>query len=309
MAEKLWDLVIIGGGIAGLGAAVYAGRLQLESMLIAEKLGGTIMLTDNVENYLGFERISGMELAQRLLGHARRYPIKFVQSRATGVERHSKKHYTVLVGKESFSTKTIIFATGTEQRKLNIAGESKFAGRGVHYCALCDGALYRNKVIGIVGGSDSAAKEALLLTAYGKKVCIIYRGNKIRAEPINLEKLKKNKKITIINNTNVVEIRGNESVSSVVLDKPYKGNREFALDALFVEIGRTPLSGLARKLGAKVNEKNEIVIDRESKTGLPGVFAAGDVTDGRFKQAITAAAEGARAAYSAYRYLNEESTG
>ena len=162
--------------------------------------------------------------------------------------------------------------------------------------------MYKNKTIGVVGGSDSAAKEALLLSEYGSKVYIIYRGEKIRPEPVNMTRVMNNRKIEIINNTNVKEIKGNKFVSHVVLDKPYKGKKELPLDALFVEIGHIPLSELAKKVGVKLNE---IIIDRMARTSVPGIYAAGDVADTEFKQAITGVAEGVSAAYSAYKHLGE----
>jgi len=305
MAENMYDLVIIGGGVAGLGAALYAGRFQMKTALIAENLGGTIVLTNDISNYPGFRQITGMDLANKMEEHVKDYDVKIVESKATKIEKCKEGCFKVFTGKEHYHTKTIIFATGTEWRKLNVPGEKEFTGKGVHYCALCDGAFYKGKTIAVVGGSDSAAKEALLLTEYGKKVYIIYRKEKIRAEPINLERVNKNKKIEIINNTNIMEIKGDKFVKSVVLDKAYKGSKELKLDALFVEIGHLPLSGLAKDIGVKLNDKKEIIIGREGKTNVKGIFAAGDVVDSRFKQAITGVAEGVQAAYSAYYYISE----
>ncbi|MBI4167588.1 MAG: FAD-dependent oxidoreductase, partial [Candidatus Aenigmarchaeota archaeon] len=174
-----------------------------------------------------------------------------------------------------------------------------------HTCALCDGYAYKEKIIAVVGGSDSAGKEALLLTQWGKKVYMIYRGETIHPEPVNMKRIEANKKIEIINKTNVKEIKGEKVVSSVVLDRPYNGKNEFPLDAVFIEIGATPMSQMAEKLGVKLNEKKEIIIDRDSRTNVPGIFAAGDVVDTKFKQAITGVGEAVSAVYSAYKYVNE----
>lgn len=214
--------------------------------------------------------------------------------------------FEIFTSGEKFLSKCIIFATGTKHRKLEVPGAGKFENRGVHYCALCDGPFYRDKVVAVIGGGDSAAKEALLLANYAKKVYIIYRGEKIRPEPINAKRIEDNRKIEVITKTNVVEIKGDAKLRSAVLDREYRGSRELGVDGLFVAIGGTPLSELARKLGAESNEKGEIKIDRQAKTDVSGVFAAGDVTDTAFKQAITGAAEGVTAAYSAYRYVNEK---
>ena len=188
-------------------------------------------------------------------------------------------------------------------RKLGVPGEDEFANRGVHYCALCDGALYKNKVIGVVGGSDSAATEALLLSEYAEKVFIIYRKEKIRAEPVTAQRVERNKKIEIINNTNVTEMKGDKFLHSVILDKPYKGSNELKLDALFIQVGQIPLSDLAVAAGVKINQKKEIIINRDSETNIAGIFACGDVVDGKFKQAITGVAQAVTAAHSAYEYI------
>lgn len=306
MSEKgKYDVVIIGGGVAGLAAAMYAGRFDLKTMLLTEKMGGTIVLTDEIANYPGFKSIKGMELAEKLKEHAKAYDIKIVEKKAVDIKKCKEGCFHVFTKDDNFHTKTIIFATGTEWRKLGVPGEKEFNARGVHYCALCDGPFYKDKILGVVGGSDSAGKEALLLSEFAKKVYIIYRKEKIRAEPITFKKVESNKKIEIIPNTNVTEIKGDQKVTHVILDKPYKGNKEFKIDGLFIDIGHIPISELAKKIGVKINEKGEIVIDRKAKTNVKGVFAAGDVVDTEFKQAITGVAEGVTAAYSAYSHIND----
>src|SRR3989338_4830908 len=299
------DMAIIGGGCAGFGAAMYAGRFQLKVVVFSDNLGGTITLTDIVENYPGFKKLTGGELAEKLIEHAKDYNIDIIEEKIADVSKNGSFFLLKTEDGNEFMSKTVVFATGTIWRKLGVSGEKEFANKGVHYCALCDGAVYKNKVIGVVGGSDSAAKEALLLSEYGSKVYIIYRGEKIRPEPVNMTRVMNNRKIEIINNTNVKEIKGNKFVSHVVLDKPYKGKKELPLDALFVEIGHIPLSELAKKVGVKLNEKGEIIIDRMARTSVPGIYAAGDVADTEFKQAITGVAEGVSAAYSAYKHLGE----
>ncbi|NQV09036.1 FAD-dependent oxidoreductase [Candidatus Woesearchaeota archaeon] len=298
----MYDTIIVGAGVAGLGAAMYSGRFGLKTLLIGETMGGTIILTDTVENYPGFKKLTGMELADKLKEHALEYDVEVKEQKVVDIEK-KEDGFVVKTAKEEFETKTVIYATGTKVKKLGAKGEEEFSNKGVHYCALCDGPVYQDKVIGIIGGSDSAAKEALLLTQYGKKVYIIYRKEKIRPEPINAERVDKNDKIEIINNTNVVEIKGDKFVESVVLDKEYKGSKELKLDAVFIEIGHIVLTDLAKKLGVELNKKNEIIIDREAKTNLSGFFAAGDCVDTVFKQAITGVGEAVSAAYSAYQYV------
>jgi len=295
-------LIIIGGGVAAFAAAIYAGRLQLKTLLVGEKVGGTVLLTDEIGNYPGFKKITGLDLFRRIKEHAQDYDIEILEKRAELIERQTGG-FEVSTKEEKLKTKTVIIATGTHLRRLGVPGEEKFANRGVHYCALCDGALYKNRVIGVVGGSDSAATEALLLSEYAEKVFIIYRREKIRAEPVTAQRVERNKKIEIINNTNVTEIKGDKFLHSVILDKPYKGSKELKLDALFIQVGQIPLSDLAAAAGAEINEKKEIIINRDSETNIPGIFACGDVVDGKFKQAITGVAQAVTAAHSAYEYV------
>ncbi len=298
----MYDLIIIGGGIVCFGAAVYAGRFHLKTLLIGENTGGVIILTDKVENYPGFASISGQELFDSVKKHAEAYDIEVKEDKAEKIEK-AGDGFVVSTVDAKFETKAVLLATGTEWRKLGVPGEKEFTGNGVHYCALCDGYIYHDKVVGVVGGSDSAAKEALLLSTYAKKVYIIYRKEKIRAEPINAKRVDENPKIEIINNTNVLEIKGEKVVNKVMLDNPYKGSKELALDGLFIDIGHIPISQLVRNIGVKLNKKQEIIVNRSGETNVKGVYAAGDVTDHSFKQAVTGVAEGVSAVYSAYQML------
>lgn len=301
-----YDTIIIGAGISALGAAIYCGRFQLKTLVIGEKLGGTIILTDDISNYPGFNKITGMDLFNKIKEHADNYNIEIQEKKVEKVEKCGDG-FKVYTKERTYKTKTIIFATGTEWRKLKVPGEEEFTNKGVHYCGLCDGALYKNKIIGVVGGSDSAAKEALLLAEYGKKVYIIYRKEKIRAEPINLKRVGQNKKIEIINNINIKEIKGDKFLTTIILDKPYKNSKEFKLDALFIEIGHIPISNLAKQIGVKTNQKGEIITNKEtSATNIKGIYACGDVADNKFKQAITGVAEGVIASYNVYQYITNE---
>ncbi|HII06424.1 MAG TPA: FAD-dependent oxidoreductase, partial [Methanotrichaceae archaeon] len=254
MHREMYDLVIVGGGVAGLAAAIYAGRLMIKTALVAETLGGTIISTDDIANYPGFKRISGLDLTERLQDHLRDYIVETIERKVDRIERCDKGCFKVFSGDEYLHTKTVIFATGTEWRKLAVPGEEEFSGKGVHYCALCDGAFYKDKVIAVVGGSDSAAKEALLLTQFAKKVYIIYRGEKLRPEPVNMRRVQENDKIEVINETEVLAVKGGEFLTQIVLDPPFRGSKDFPVDALFVDIGHVPLSGFARDLGVELNE-------------------------------------------------------
>jgi thioredoxin reductase (NADPH) len=296
----MYDTIIIGSGVTGLAAAMYAGRLHLNPLVLGDTPGGTITTTHVVENYPGFISVTGKELADAIQEHTESYNVDINQEKVTRIE---KNDCFIVSGKNVYKGKSIIFATGTEYRKLTITGADL---PGVHYCALCDGPLYTERTVAVVGGSDSAAKEALLLAEYARKVYIIYRGNEIHPEPVNMSRVQANERIEVINNTSILEIHGEKQVQSLVLDNPYNNSTDFSVDGLFVAIGLVPLSDIAKDLGLETNEKREIIVDKTCKTSVKGVFAAGDVTDTDFKQAIVGVAQGVTAAYEAYKYVKEK---
>ena len=307
--DSMQDLVIIGAGCAGLAAGMYAARFNMKTLIIGESLGGLIILTDIVENYPGFEKLTGSELAEKLRKHALAAGAKIMNEKVEAVEKVKGKDgfkFRIKTLSNEYLAKSIIFATGTKVRKLGVPGEEEYANKGVHYCALCDGPFYKGKRLAVVGGSDSAAKEALVLTQFAEKVYIIYRREKIRAEPVNYDRVMKlvdEGKIEIINNANITRIEGGKFVEKAILDREYNGSREFPIDGIFVEIGHIPLTALAEKIGVKTNKKGEIIINRDAETNVEGVFAAGDCVDTRFKQAIVGVGEGVVASYSAYTFL------
>ncbi|PIN94063.1 thioredoxin reductase, partial [Candidatus Pacearchaeota archaeon CG10_big_fil_rev_8_21_14_0_10_31_9] len=269
-------------------------------------IGGIITTTNIVENYPGFIRLSGEELAKKIEEHAKSYDLVEIKEEKASAVKKQGNYFSVKTETNDYFGKTVLFATGTKWKKLDIKGSKEFENKGVNYCALCDGPLFRNKTVAVIGGSDSAAKDALVLSEHASKVYIIYRGNEIHPEIVNMGRIKANKKIEIINNTNLTEIRGDKSLKSVILDKPYKSSNELKLDGIFVAIGHIALSDLAKPLGVKINKSGEIIIDHKtSETNIAGIFAAGDVADKPFKQLITGVAEGCTAAYSAYEYITK----
>ena len=310
--ESEFDFIIIGAGGAGLAAAMYGARLGIKTLCLGHShgsempLGGVITTTNIVENYPGFIRLTGTELADKIREHAQSYPeVTLKEEKAELVERQGNL-FKVKTSESTYNGKTILFATGTKWKKLEVPGALEYENKGVAYCSLCDAPFYKNKIVAVVGGSDSAVKDAMVVAEHAKKVYIIYRGEKIRPEPINYERIMKNKKIEIINNTNITEIKGKQFVERVVLDKPYNGSNELELQGVFIAIGHIIISDLAKSLGVKTNEKSEIILDHKtSETNIPGVFAAGDVTDKPFKQLITGVADGCTAAFSAYEYISK----
>lgn len=294
-------MVIIGSGVAGIGAAVYARRFEMKTLVIGDLEGGTITLTHLVENYPGFKSLSGLELAKNLLEHAKGLEAEFKNGRVEAIEKIDGG-FRVKKNDETFEAKTIILSTGTEHRKLNVPGEAEFENKGVSYCATCDAPFYKGKTVALVGGSDSAVKESLIAAEHAEKVWILYRGEELQAEPINMSRLQSKQNIETKCCVNITEIFGNEKVAGVKLDN----GEEIKLDGLFIEVGRLPRSELAKDLGVELNEADEIKIDRFARTNVPGVFAAGDVTDADWKQAITGVAEGAHAANQAFEFLNSQ---
>ncbi len=298
--DKIWDLIILGGGPTAIGCAIYAARFAMDVLIIGKTFGGLIATTHIVENYPGITSVSGTEFVEMFRDHMDSLNIPYISDEIRSIEKLNN-HFILHSFFSKFKTYTICIATGSERRKLGIPGEEKFAGRGVSYCATCDGPFYKDKTVCVIGGSDSAAKEALFLAQNVKKVYIIYRGEEIRAEPINKKRVYENDKIEIINNTNITEIKGNEKVKSIMFDN----GREFEVDGVFIEIGSIPASDVVKDLGVKLNEKNEIIINRKSETNVPGIYAAGDVANAPFKQAITGVAEGVIAAYVIFDYLKK----
>ncbi|MFX1287155.1 MAG: NAD(P)/FAD-dependent oxidoreductase [Promethearchaeota archaeon] len=298
--EKTYDLIVLGGGPTAIACAIYAARFAMDVLVIGKIFGGLIATTHVVENYPGITSTSGQGLMDMFKDHMNSLSIPYISDEIRSVEQ-ADDHFILHSFFQKFKAKSIVIATGSERKKLGITGEEEFTGRGVSYCATCDGPFYKNKIVCVIGGSDSAAKEALFLSQNVKKVYIIYRGEEIRAEPINKKRVEENQNIEIIYNTNVTEIRGDNTVKSVIFDN----GKEFEVDGVFIEVGSNPNSDLAKRIGIKTNEKDEIIINRKSETNIPGVFAAGDVADAPFKQAITGVAEGVVAAYSAFDYIKD----
>lgn len=298
--EKTYDLIVLGGGPTAIGCAIYAARFALNVLIVGKTFGGLIATTHLVENYPGIASTSGQGLMDMFKEHMNSLSIPYISDEIRSIEK-ADDYFILHSFFQKFKAYTVCIATGSERKKLGIPGEEEFAGRGVSYCATCDGPFYKDKVVIVVGGSDSAAKEALFLSQNVKKVYIVYRGEEIRAEPINKKRVYENAKIEIIYKTNILEIKGDTSVKSVIFDN----GKEFDIDGVFIEVGSIPNSDLAKRISVKTDEKDEIIINRKSETNIPGIFAAGDVADAPFKQAITGVAEGVIAAYSAFDYLKK----
>lgn len=296
-----YELIIIGTGPAGLTAGLFAGRRNLKTLIIGETLGGQMALAHVIENYPGVESISGMELAEIMKKQAEKFGCEIKFEKVIDMElRGDKKRIKTDEGE--YFAKTVILATGGQHRKLNVEGEEKFLGRGVSYCASCDGVLFKGKRVAVIGGSDSAVTSAVYLSEICKEVFLIHRRNQLRAEEANQEKLKESK-VKVIWNTVVEKIEGKDKVENLILKNVETSEKtELKVDGVFIEIGMVPTTEIAKKSGVATNEKNYIITNRKQETNVPGVYAAGDVT-GALPQIAASNGEGAIAATNAYFYL------
>lgn len=295
----MYDLIIIGAGPAAYSAAIYAARYKLKTIVIGKMPGGLATEAFEIYNYPSYLKISGIDLMKKFEEHVKSLgvEVKYDSVEKITGKNNDFKIKTKYSGK--LSTKKILIASGTEKRRLDVKGESKFLGKGISYCATCDGALFKNKLVGVIGGGDTALTSALLLSRFAKEVYIIYRRDKFfRAEPSWVELVDKEKKIKKIFKANVIEVKGDKFLKEVVLDN---GNI-LKLDGLFVEIGSKPNINFTDKLA--LDKKNYIKVDCMMRTNLKGIFAAGDITTTPLKQIITAAADGAIAAHTAYEEIS-----
>jgi thioredoxin reductase (NADPH) len=300
-------VIIIGSGPAGLTAGIYTARAMLSPLLLAgSAMGGQLMTTTDVENFPGFpEGILGPELMQRMLQQAERFGTRILYEDAVRVNLREHPFTVETSTGNVFRCLALIIATGASPRRLGLPSEEKFFGRGVSTCATCDGWFYRDKVVCVIGGGDSAMEEALYLTHHASKVYVIHRRDQLRASKIMQERAFKNPKIEFIWNTVVTEILGDQTVTGVRLKNVKTGEEsELPLDGVFLAIGHEPNTKLFEGQ-LELDERGYIVVDRYQRTSVPGVFAAGDCHDHTFRQAITAAGFGCAAAIMAERWLGE----
>lgn len=308
MAEgkiKEYDIAIIGAGPAGLAAGLYASRGGMKTVIL-EKLipGGQLNNTQDVENYPGMDHMTGPQIAQAMEEQTKRFGCEIVNNcNITNVEL-AHKTKIIETDKGGFSTKAIIIATGSEYRKLQVPGEKEYSGHGVSYCAVCDGAFFKDKELVVVGGGDSAVEESLFLTKFAKKVTIVHRRDKFRAEKIIQNRAFQNPKINVIWDTTVPKIEGNGHNVIAVKLKNIKTNEEkdFPCDGVFIYIGLDPNTELFKNKVA-MDETGRIKTNEKMETNVPGVYASGDVRETPLKQAVTAAADGSLAATMAISYI------
>jgi len=302
--EDVYDVLILGAGPAGLTAGLYASRYNHKTLVVGKVVGGTANSAGEIENWPGYKG-SGLELMMKFKEQAASFGAEFLEDEVKTVKKDGDLFVLNFEGKK-IRGKSLIVALGTEHRQLNIPGEKEFLGKGVSYCATCDGNFFKGKTVAVVGGADSAAKAALYLSDICKKVYVVYRKHEMRCEPVSLHSICSKENVEIHYYSNPMEIIGDKVVSGlkIVVDEPKKGEGEKTLDVdgVFIEVGATPANEVVAGLGLEL-EKNYIVTGKDTKTNVDGVFAAGDVTNNVMKQVVTAAGEGAIAAKMAHEFI------
>jgi len=298
----MYDLIIIGAGPAGITAAVYAARKRMQLLVISRDIGGQAAWSGDIENYTGYQFISGPELAEKFEEHMRQYNIALRENESVNGIKKSQDIITVATDKGSYECRSLIIASGKRTRELNVPGEAEYKNKGLTYCATCDGPLFSGKDVAVIGGGNSALDAALQLVNIASKIYMVNNVSALGGDAIMREKLESNSKVTILNDSRVLAVLGDKMVKSIRLNTP-QGERELTVQGIFVEVGLIPNSEFVGDINR--NKLGEIIINSHNETNIPGIFAAGDVTDVPEKQIIIAAGEGSKATLSAFRYLSQ----
>lgn len=297
-----FDTIIIGAGPAGLTAAIYTARREMKTLIIGKEIGGQLIWARNIENYPGFTSINNLELINRLQTHVNKLGVEIKSNNVNKINKNYNQ-FIIQTTTEKFITKTVILATGLKPRPLHIPGEKEFCGRGVCYCANCDGPFYKNKIVAIIGGGNNALDAAEVLSKIAKRIYLIHRYNEFQAFEVLVNQVKKIKNIDILYQHEVKEILGDNKVGRIkVQNNSDQTTREIEVDGIFIEIGWIADTDWLKDL-VNLNGDGQIIIDAKMATSQPGIFAAGDVTTSPFKQITIACGQGTIAALSAYQYL------
>jgi len=306
MQKNIYDVVIIGAGAAGMTAAIYTSRRMLKTLVISKDLGGQATMAVEVENYPGFdEAISGFEIMQKFNRQAKKFGVEFVYNEVSEIQPKNN-FFKIRTNEQEYQAQSIILAFGLTPCDLGVLGEEKFKGKGVSYCATCDALFYKNKNVSVIGGGNAALDATFLLSKIAKKVYLIHRRNEFRGDEILIQKIKKQKNVQFVLNSIVKEIKGNEFVESIIINKiEEKNEEEIKVDGVFVEVGYEVKADFVKNL-VNLDKKNQIIANKNCQTSYPGIFAAGDATDTFYKQIVISAGEGAKAALSAYKYIQDK---
>jgi thioredoxin reductase (NADPH) len=304
--EKIYDVIIAGAGPAGMTAAVYSSRANMSTLMLERGVpGGQMANTEDVENYPGFDHILGPELSNKMFEHAKKFGAEYAYGDVKEIEDHGD-YKVVKTGTKEYKARAVIIATGAEYKKLGVPGESELGGRGVSYCAVCDGAFFKGKNLVVVGGGDSAVEEGVYLTRFANKVTIVHRRDELRAQKILQQRAFENEKVDFIWSHTVKQINEKDGkVGSVTLVSTKTGEeREFETDGVFIYIGMVPLTKPFENLGV-TNDMGYIETNDQMETKVQGIFAAGDVREKTLRQIVTATGDGSIAAQAAQHYVEE----
>lgn len=299
--KKIYDLVIIGAGPAGITAAVYAARKKMDSLVVTKDIGGQASLSGDIQNYTGYQFITGPELAIKFEEHMRKFNFDIKENEEVKELISEKGAFLVKTDKDNYQAKTVIVASGKRSRELGVTGEREFRNKGLTYCATCDGPLFAERDVAVIGGGNSALDAVLQLIKIANKIYVINITDNLTGDGIMQEKIRADNKVSIFNNSRVKEILGDSFVQTIKIEED-KEEKVLDVQGIFVEIGLIPNSDFAPSL--EKNERKEIIVNQQNETNIPGIFAAGDVTNVPEKQIIIAAGEGAKAVLSTFRYLS-----
>lgn len=305
-AEQIYDVIIAGAGPAGMTAAVYASRANLNTLMIERGIpGGQMADTEDVENYPGFDHIFGADLSNKMFEHAKKFDAEYAYGDIKDVEDHGN-YKLVITGNKEYKTRSLIITAGAQFKKIGIKGEEELTGRGVSYCAVCDGAFFKERELIVIGGGDSAVEEGMYLTRFAKKVTIVHRRDELRAQKILQDRAFNNEKVEFIWDTVAKSINGTEGkVGSVTLENVKAGEKyDHPIDGVFIYIGMVPLSKPFKSLGI-TNEDGYIPTNEQMETRIPGIFAAGDIREKDLRQIVTATGDGSIAAEAAIKYVED----
>lgn len=301
LSDNVFDVLIVGGGPAGLTAAVYCGRKMLKTLVVSESIGGQALESWAIENYMGYRMISGEDLMNRFYEQVTSLDIRFELDRVTSLEREDNLFVAGTVSANTIRAKTVILAQGNSPKKLGVTDEEKYMGRGLSICSTCDGPLYKGKMVAIVGGGNSALQTAIEMSEIAKSVSLIVRSS-IRADQVYVERIREKSNITVHTKTRITALHGDKFITGATIETEGGAKQDLILDGIFIEIGWVPNTSMVEGF-VRLNQKKEVEIDLDCHTSVPGLFAAGDVTSVRSKQIIIAAGEGAKTALEAHAYL------
>lgn len=298
----MYDTIIIGAGPAGMTAGIYAARREMKTLIITKDIGGQVIWASDIENYPGFRSIQSFELIQNMKNHVEDLGVEIKTDEVKEISKKDDGNFEIITNKEKFEARTLISTIGLVPRRLAIPGEEEFGGKGVTYCANCDGPFYKEKEVVVVGGGNSALDAAEMLSKIAKKVYLVHRSEEFKAFEVLINEVRKRENIEMCLNSNVKEIKGEQKVETVVLENQKGDTKDLKVDGVFIEVGRIAHTDLLDKLVER-NNKKEIIVDDYCRTKTPGLFAAGDVTNVPFKQISIANGQATTALLAAYQYL------